>query len=130
MARQLDTLHQLPPDLLRSLREALDFGGRTHDLFSVEQDVLSGRAQLWVSDGGNAAVVTEIVQHDLGPVTLHFWLAGGHIDGVMAIHDYVTSLAKEELGAEAVTLTGRRGWVRQLRAQGWRETAVLMHREL
>jgi hypothetical protein len=79
----------------------------------VLNELLTGRAQLWAGD--EFAAVTQCV----GPTrSLHIWLAGGSIRGIMSALPGAIAWARP-LGIEAITLQGRKGWVRALRAFGF-----------
>ncbi len=86
---------------------------------ATETDLLeelgAGRAQLWL--GETAAIVTQCVLNDRGR-SLHVWLAGGDLDGVMALRPGVEAWGRG-LGCAFLTIDGRAGWRRVLRRHGY-----------
>lgn len=55
------------------------------------------------------------------------WLGGGSIGGLRKIEQQVEVWAKS-MGAQRLTILGRRGWLRAL--TGWRELAALIAKDL
>lgn len=84
-----------------------------HDL---RQALCAGRAQIW--PGESAAMVTEVVDEPDGRA-LHVWLAGGDLAGVMALKPGVEAWGRA-MGCDYVSIEGRKGWARLLRADGFR----------
>lgn len=80
--------------------------------------------RLW--GNADACIVTE---HLKDQRAIHFWIATGELDAVTRLSEEVIEWARKN-GCERATLTGRRGWVRALRDEGWYESAVLMRKEL
>ncbi len=89
-------------------------------------ELSAGRAQLWV--GESAAAVTQCV---IGPegASLHVWLAGGRLEGVLALREGVEAFARGR-GCRAVTLAGRPGWARVLRRHGYAPDGQELRRSL
>lgn len=75
-----------------------------------------GRAQLW--PGETAAMVTQCVVEPQGRA-LHVWLAGGDLAGIMALKPGVEAWGRA-MGCDYVSIEGRKGWTRLLRADGFR----------
>lgn len=112
--------------LCPQLEEALAHGGGTHSLGDVAAAIDVGTAQLWESPG--ALLVTEV---NVGPrlKELHFWLAAGELDAVLALADIVMDWGRE-IGCQVATLTGRKGWERVMKRRGWDSQLVTMGRML
>lgn len=108
------------------LEEALALEGNERTLEDVLLRVERGDAQFWHE--GNGAVVTEVLDTKAGKV-LHFWLAAGSLDDVLAIYRKVVEWGRAN-GCVRATLIGRRGWVKVLQAEGWAQEAVTMGRAL
>lgn len=89
-------------------------------------ELQAGRAQLWA--GETAAAVTQCVVGPDGP-SLHVWLAGGRLDGVLAMREGVEAWARGH-GCRAVTLAGRPGWARVLRPYGYAPDGQELRRSL
>lgn len=113
-------------DHLRGLEEALHHGGDTHRLQDVLAAVARGDAQLWTE--GPCIIVTEV--NDT-PVEreLHFWLAAGTLDEVIALSNKVMEWGREQ-GCTVASLCGRRGWTRALATEGWGHQMVVMGQRL
>ena len=112
---------------LPKLRKALALGGDTHDVDDVLDQISRGDAQLWLSDG--ALIVTEV--YDTPMVReLRFWLACGDLQPVIELSHKVLDWGKNEKGCTQATLTGRKGWVKALAAEGWEASMVVMGRKL
>ena len=83
-------------------------------------DLLTGHAQLWAGERG--AVVTQCVQN---PPTLHLWLAGGDLRDVMSLLPGGLAWART-MGLKQVTVDGRKGWSRVLKAYGFEGDDMLV----
>lgn len=108
------------------LEEALLHGGGTHSIADVFASVDKGTAQLWLD--GDAVIVTEI---NCAPneKELHFWLAAGPLDEVIALSEKLVGWGRLS-GCTVATLTGRRGWTKALKPNGWEPQSVTMARRL
>lgn len=104
------------------IEEALERGGDTRSMPDVMQAILNGEAQIWGDE--RALIVTELWRP-----YVHFWIATGELQHVISLSHRVMKWAKG-LGYTKASLTGRRGWLRALAGEGWREQAVLMERGL
>ena len=112
--------------MLAGLVEALERGGSTHTVEDVLDEIQRGEAQLWEADG--ALIVTEI--HDTPRKRLlHFWLATGELQAVIALMHRALEWAKSE-GCTMATLAGRKGWEKVLASEGWVPMLTMMSREV
>lgn len=105
-------------DLLRCrdwVEAALSYSGDTHDFVHIFDGVVEGRFQFWSND--ECCVVTEIVDYPKKRV-LHIFLAGGKLEAIRALEEKAVKWAKQ-LGCSAFTLTGRKGWEKALKNDGW-----------
>lgn len=110
--------------MIARLAEALEHGGGTHSLNDVLAQIEKGDAQLWQNEGG--VIVTEMKDTPNKRV-VHFWLAAGELESVVALSKDVLAWAKEK-GCEQATLAGRRGWERVLASEGWAPMLTVMSR--
>lgn len=108
------------------IARALTEGGSTHTLEDVLDAVELGEAQLWLEE--DACIVTEIHQAPRAQI-LHFWIATGKLEPVLALRHKVMAWGKER-GCTKATMTGRRGWLRALAGTEWRETLALMEADI
>ena len=94
------------------------------------QDIALGikeaRMQLWPSPRG--CIVTEIVVYPRKKV-LNVFLGGGELDQLLDMHSDVTDWAKS-YGCEALTITGRFGWKKPLKAHGWEPLHASFQKEI
>ncbi len=102
--------------------EALNRTGDPASMLDVARAILEERAQVWGDE--RALIITQVM-----PPFVHFWIATGELDAVVSLSNRVMEWA-HGLGCSKATLTGRKGWVRALAPEGWRERAVLMERDL
>ena len=93
------------------IAEALPYTGGGATLDDVEDRLDRGHAQLFC--GPNCALVAEIYEHPSG-ARAHIWLAGGDLDELLEVEQYVAEWAKS-LGCQSMTISGRKGWERVLR---------------
>lgn len=102
---------------------ALRRGTGTHTFDDIALGVLAGRYQLFTRPG--AAAVTEVIEYPRRR-ELNMFLVGGDLRVILdAEPDFVRHA--REIGADAITLTGRRGWARVL---DWPESQLVMRKEV
>lgn len=104
------------------IEDALEYSGGTHLFDDIAESVKIGTMQLWPNERGCA--VTEIVKYPRKKV-LHVFLAGGELSQITDMFEAAKTFGRMQ-GCEALTLAGRRGWVRALSNLGFKEkfTAV------
>ncbi len=97
---------------------------KTHDVEHVLEACLTGNAQIWPTV--NSVCVIEIITHPTGIKTLHGWLAGGDL---AEIKKTVLQLEKygKEIGCQAATIQGRRGWLKAFTGYGDAGTTLFKH---
>jgi len=108
------------------IEAALEYSGGTHDFDDVAKGILDGSMQLWPSPRG--CIVTEIVIYPKKKV-LNVFLGGGELDQLLDMHNDVTDWAKR-YGCEALTITGRFGWKKPLKAHGWKPLHASFQKEI
>jgi hypothetical protein len=104
--------------LLPALRDA--------DEAELIADLISGVAQLW--PGERSAMVTQVFEALDGP-SLHVWLAGGELDDILALKPGIEAWARAR-GCRWVTIEGRRGWERLLKAGGFERVGDELRKRL
>lgn len=92
----------------------------------VEAGVIGNKAIL--VPGNKAAMLTEDQIYATGRV-MHVWIAGGDMDELVAMAPGVEALARLR-GCKTVTIDGRRGWERILKAFGYKLTSCTLQKEL
>ena len=85
---------------------------------------MAGRMQLWPAK--YSCLVTEITVFPRKKV-LHVFLGGGELDEILGMHEYVVQWAIKQ-GCESLTMTGRKGWVKALKDDGWESQLVLLEK--
>lgn len=105
---------------------ALEHGPPTHTVEDVLEEIRLQRAQLW--EGAKSIIVTEVQDYPRARI-LHFWLAAGDLDEVIALSHIAMDWGRAN-GCERATLAGRRGWERALKSEGWNHQLVLLGRPL
>jgi len=108
------------------IEAALEYSGGTHDFDDVVKGIIDGTMQLWPSPRG--CIVTEIVVYPKKKV-LNVFLGGGELDQLLDMHNDVTDWAKS-YNCEALTITGRFGWKKPLKAHGWEPLHASFQKEI
>lgn len=110
MKQMLDRKHMI--------EAALAYAEGTHTFDDIVAMVLQNRLY-WMALP-NSFIITEIVTY---PRMKHLngFLAGGDLEEIRK-QQYRLIEAAQLAGCSAITLSGRRGWVKALRDLGWRES--------
>lgn len=129
---RLVATHELP-EVVRFavplIRDALNYDD---DLFTVKDvldELLSGRAQLWV--GERSVMVTNINRYPKGPV-LAIWLGSGDKDEMYAALPAITEWAKRTHRCVVAEWYGRLGFLRDktARSHGFEPQSVILRKFL
>lgn len=126
--RRLISLTSLDHSLLQDLDTSLSLEG-THSLADVEMALQTGDAQLWLSDDGLGAAVTEVNTYPTGLKRAVIWLSAGRLESVVSMDSDFADLARS-LGCHEVRLIGRPGWGRALRGSGWETDSIIATKRL
>ena len=108
------------------IEAALEYSGGTHSLSDVIHGITSGKMQLWPAPKG--CIVTEIVIYPRKKM-LNVFLGGGELDQLLDMHKDVIAWSKAQ-GFEAITITGRFGWKKPLKAHGWKSMHASFIKEI
>lgn len=108
------------------LKPAIENFGDTHRKRHVWQAIERGDVQLWANDTG--ALVTEITAYPTGLRMINAWLAGGDLNGILALVPGIEAWAKAKGITKASVSAGRVGWSRKL--AGYRTSGVQMTKDL
>ena len=99
----------------------------THDLEDVQRELWRQKAQLWC--GEKSAIVTELHQFPQNRKKARIWLAAGDMDELVnEMLPDVEEWARKE-GCMAVTIVGRKGWLRKLQKH-YKQDYVTLERKL
>lgn len=107
------------------IQDALDVGQNTHDFKDIVDGVLSGHMQLWAGEEGCA--ITEIVVYPNKKV-LHVFLAAGKLEQITKMHKDAVEWGKTQ-GCDGMTLSGRPGWKKILKKEGWEQQQIVLSKE-
>ena len=107
------------------LEAALKHSGGTHVFDDIVAGIRKGTMQLWPTPRG--CLLTEKVCYPRKKV-LNIFLGGGDLDQILDMNDDVIKFAKLE-GCTALTMTGRKGWVKPLLKDGWTNPHFVYEKE-
>lgn len=108
------------------IQAALDLSGGTHLFQDIVDSVKIGTMQFWNAPKG--CMITEILEYPRKKV-LHIFLAGGDLDQILDFSESAIYFGKLN-GCSAMTLAGRRGWVKALKNLDWEEKFTTMSVEI
>lgn len=110
------------------MQKALALGGDGLTMADVVAEIRNGTAQTWGCDG--AWIITRI---NTTPrcKTIHFWLAAGEKNACIELQRQILIWARSE-GCTRATMHGRKGWIRALETEGWKQPPklVVLEKEL
>lgn len=110
------------------IEAALRYAGGTHTIEDVEAAVVERRAMLLA--GKQSAIVVEVKIFPRQRA-LHIWLAGGDLDELKSVFTsgQIDVIARAH-GCRHVTISGRRGWLRALKDEGFSEVCTMVARNV
>lgn len=108
------------------LEPALKAGTDADSRADLEQQIATGRAQLWVGDEG--ALVTQLVRRADGSL-VHFWLGGGRMKSLLEMRPGIEAWARS-FGCQFATIKGRKGWDRVFARSGYRRIGEELLKDL
>jgi hypothetical protein len=120
------------PLVERWVATALRRGNADQSPADICRHVERGTMHLWLAwaDGEprpRGVWITEVLESARGRICNIVVLAGDKFETWHPLVDYLAEWARE-YGCVRLSLVGRRGWARRLRAAGWREAAVTLER--
>lgn len=128
--RAKDVLHYWP-DIVRALECVPHIWEDDYDLDVLYQEVLDHKVQVWgIGDSGKWKVVlfTDVVQNTKGK-TLRLFLAFGQgLDKFIPMLDATLEKFARVQGCNTIAVVGRQGWIRKLRAIGFRKELTIISR--
>lgn len=107
------------------IEAALAYSGDTHTLDDIVNAIIEGKMQLWPTP--DACAVSEIIRYPRKKVC-HVFLAAGNLGTILDAQPSFEAWAIDQ-GCEQITLTGRLGWLKTLKRDGW-DSHVVMRKEL
>ena len=106
------------------IESALEYSGGTHLYEDIVTAVVEGKMQLWPAE--KSCLVTEITVFPRKKV-LHVFLGGGDLDEILGMHESVVQWGEAQ-GCSSLTMTGRKGWLKALKNNGWKSQLVLLEK--
>lgn len=111
-------------DYRKQIESALKYSGGTHLFEDIVEAVSEGRMQMWVNDATIA--ITEIIVYPRKKC-LNVFLAGGNRDRLFEMIDSAWEWGRGN-GCTAMTLAGRKGWMRLMKQHGFEPTLYVMEK--
>jgi len=108
------------------IEAALEYSGGTHDYQDIVESVKTGAMQFWPAE--DACAVTEIIRYPKKKV-LHIFLAGGSMERIVDMEESARKFA-EINGCTAMSIAGRRGWLKVLSKKGFSEAHTTLGKDI
>jgi hypothetical protein len=105
------------------IEAALHYCHETHTIEDIEDGLARNQYVLW--PGRQSAVITEIWQYPQARF-LHIPWAGGDLDELREMVKRLLRPYAYLMGCSRITITGRRGWERALKPDGWQADMVCL----
>lgn len=100
----------------QNICNALEYADGTHTFDDVVSMVFSGKVVFWPYK--DSFLITEVLEYPQKRV-LHVFLAGGVLEDLCDVQDKLKELARKS-NCTALSLCGRRGWLKPLAVYGWK----------
>ena len=103
------------------IQKALDHAGNVLSIEDIYAHVLAGSMQLWLSQSGDAIMLTEIICYPRIKA-IRATIAAGHLESLLAMTPRIARWAAD-IGCSRAEFIGRPGWLRVWRGK-FRNSAV------
>ena len=110
----------------KMLVEALEHSGGSHTFQNIVDAVQQEVMQFWPME--RSCLVTEVINYP-NLKTLHIFLAGGDLQEIKSIDNTLEFLC-QEIGADYISLSGRRGWIKALADIGYELSHVTLAKKV
>jgi len=110
----------------KMLVEALEHSGGSHTFQNIVDAVQQEVMQFWPME--KSCLVTEVINYP-NLKTLHIFLAGGDLEEIKGIDSTLEFLC-QEIGADYISLSGRRGWIKALADIGYELSHVTLAKKV
>ena len=110
----------------KMLVEALNHSGGSHTFQNIVDSVQQEVMQFWPME--KSCLVTEVINYP-NLKTLHIFLAGGDLEEIKSIDSTLEFLC-QEIGADYISLSGRRGWIKALADIGYELSHVTLAKKV
>lgn len=108
------------------IKNALKYAKGAHTLEDIWEGVVKGDFHFW--PGEKSAVITELQVYPQRLV-MHIFLAGGDLDELLEMEKSIEAFARH-IHCNSVSISGRRGWLRIFKRDGWEEICTTITKEL
>jgi hypothetical protein len=112
--------------MVPEIKRALPYTGGLYTYEDVGRRILEGQMQLWVHE--DSVAVTELEVYPTALVC-HIFLGAGTLCTILELLAAIEVWAAD-VGCAKIAVSGRKGWVRQLKPSGYNETSVTVTKEL
>ena len=110
----------------KMLVEALNHSGGSHTFQNIVDAVQNEVMQFWPME--KSCLVTEVINYP-NLKTLHIFLAGGDLEEIKSIDSTLEFLC-QEIGADYISLSGRKGWIKALADIGYELSHVTLAKKV
>tara|TARA_R110001599_G_scaffold227431_2_gene426544 strand:+ start:111 stop:524 length:414 start_codon:yes stop_codon:yes gene_type:complete len=110
----------------KMLVEALNHSGGSHTFQNIVDSVQQEVMQFWPME--KSCLVTEVINYP-NIKCLHIFLAGGDLEEIKSIDSTLEFLC-QEIGADYISLSGRRGWIKALADIGYELSHVTLAKKV
>jgi hypothetical protein len=110
----------------KMLIEALEHSGGSHTFQNIVDSVQNEVMQFWPME--QSCLVTEVINYP-NIKCLHIFLAGGDLEEIKSIDSTLEFLC-QEIGADYISLSGRRGWIKALADIGYELSHVTLAKKV
>ena len=110
----------------KMLVEALNHSGGSHTFQNIVDAVQNEVMQFWPME--KSCLVTEVINYP-NIKCLHIFLAGGDLEEIKSIDSTLEFLC-QEIGADYISLSGRRGWIKALADIGYELSHVTLAKKV
>jgi hypothetical protein len=108
------------------IEPALKAGRDSDTREDIEAQIATGRAQLWLGEGG--ALVTQLIKADHGRF-VHCWLGGGSLRALLDMRGGVEAWGRA-MGCDQASIDGRKGWDRVFARFGYKRAGDELRKAL
>lgn len=128
----VELLHKLPPRVITDIQSALEYGHGERNLKDITDSIQKGDKQVWVhstEDLFTGTVITEIIQYPRKKTCQIIYLGGDSslkfLDELQVIEEWARLN-----NCVDIQVIGRKGWLRVLKNQDYRERYTTVGKEL
>lgn len=122
LRRTLDVLEKFQLDICA----ALEYGNNSHTFDDIVKLALVGEVDVY--ELPNSVIVMELSKYPQFAV-YHGFIAAGNLEEILSAHKMMFREARLR-GAKYLSIAGRRGWEKAMKAHGWQHKLSIMQIEV